>query len=113
MCRWHRGSEKGRVSERNRKGEMSISVREGDYSTSMLRSLSQKEQAVAGYAVYTGSYKTLIGTGCVNARTMRVRCGFLETRPQKAAVQFLSEMARSVHCLRTILVVLHSVLLLI
>ena len=36
---------------------------------------------------------TLIGTGCVNAR---------------AAVQFLSEMARSASCLCTILDVLHS-----
>ena len=38
-----------------------------------------------------------------------MRRGFLETRPQKAPVQFLSEMARSVSCLWTILVVLHSV----
>ena len=49
---------------------------------------------------------TLIGTGCVNAHMGR---GFLETRPQKAAVQFLSEMARSESCLWIILVVLHSV----
>ena len=51
----------------------------------------------------------LIGTGYVKARAMSVGRGFLETRPQKAAVQFLSEMSRSGSCLWTILVVLHSV----
>ena len=39
---------------------------------------------------------------------VRMGCGFLETRPQKAAVQFLSQMARSVSCLWIILVALHS-----
>ena len=50
---------------------------------------------------------TLRGTGCVIAHTMHVECGFIETRSQKAAVQFLSELARSASCLWTILVVLH------
>ena len=61
---------------------------------SMLRSPSPKEQAIAGYTVCTGndySHITLIGTSCVNAYAMR---GFLETRPQKATVQFLSEMKK-------------------
>ena len=44
---------------------------------------------------------------------MHVECGFLETCSQNAAVQFLSELARSVSCLWTILVVLHSLLPLI
>ena len=54
--------------------------------------------------VCTGSYyshMTLLGTGCVNARTMHVECGFLETHRQNAAVQFLPEMAKSVSCVWT------------
>ena len=31
---------------------------------------------------------TLIGTSCVNARAMRVRRRFLETRPQKTKFNF-------------------------
>ena len=46
---------------------------------------------------------------CSNTSALRVVHGLQETRPQKAAVQFLSEMARSASCSWTILVVLHSV----
>ena len=40
----------------------------------------------------------LLGTSCINVRTMHVGRGFLEIHPHKAAVQFLSEMERRASC---------------
>ena len=88
----------------------------GWHCASTLRSPSQKERVIVVDMVCTGNYyhrKLLpsydFNTGCVDARAMRVGRGFLETCPQKAAVQFLSEMARSASCLWITLVFLHSV----
>ena len=78
---------------------------------SMLRSPSQKSgQLWATCSMYWKLLQSydLIGISCVNACAMRMEREFLETRPQNAAVQFLSGMARSVSCLWTISVVLHS-----
>ena len=53
------------------------------------------------------SHMTLMETGCINTRVM---CVVSRDMPTKAAVQFLSEMARSASCLWTVLVVLLSIL---